>query len=275
MRDLTTRLVPLGDLEPHPENANVGDVPAVRESLRRYGQWRPVVAQVRDGAPLRVLIGHTMLRAAQAEGWDRIAVHEREVSDDEARRILAIDNRTRDLADTDERALVRLLSSLGDDLSGTAYALDDLDDLRALVEEQEAATLRNLRENAAADEAERPAPQVRTTPSQKSYLDAYDGKGTRHMALIYPVAPYVWLIDRLERIAGELGVESNAEVVLALVERHLDEQAPAMNLDDEPPAAADLDDPPTIAEPGEPDAAPNLDPAVPLAFVEPEHTVEP
>lgn len=228
MRELTTRLVPLGELSPHPENANLGDVHAVRESLARYGQWRPVVAQVRPEG-LRVLIGHTMLRAAQAEGWDRIAVHEREVDDDEARRILAIDNRTRDLADTDERALVRLLDSLGDDLSGTAYQPDDLDNLRALVEESEAATLRAMSEAAKSD---RPTPQVRTTPTQQDHLVNYDGKGTRHLALIYPVPVFVWLVDRLAKVGADLGVDSNAEAVLALVEQATGEQAPPMTVDE-------------------------------------------
>jgi hypothetical protein len=253
MRELTTRLVPLGELRPHPENANLGDVAAVRESLRLYGQWRPLVAQVRDGEPLRVLIGHTMLRAAQAEGWDRLSVHERACDDDEARRILAIDNRSRDLAKTDEAALVRLLGSLGDDLAGTGYTPDDLDNYRALVEEQETATLRAMREAAKADD--RPTSQVRTTPTQQDHLVNYDGKGTRHLALIYPVPVFVWLVDHLAKLAADLGVDSNAELVLRLVEQRVNAQAPPMTADDEPAPAAqpDTDTPPAgpaFVEPG-------------------------
>lgn len=230
MRDLDTRLVRLGDLRPHPENANLGDVEAVRESLDLYGQWRPVVARpMGDGEPMQVLIGHTMLRAAQALRWDRIAVHERPADDDEARRILAIDNHTRDLAQTDEAALVRLLSSL-DTLDGTSYRPDDLDNYRALVEEQETATLRAMREAADTD---RPTAQVRTTPSHTDLLGQYEGKGTRHLALIYPVPVFVWLVEQLDKIGAELGIDTNAERVLRLVEQRADSDAPPMT-DPEP-----------------------------------------
>ncbi len=232
MRELTTRLVPLGELEPHPDNPNSGDVAAVRELLRRYGQWRPVVAQVRPEGRLRVLIGHTMLRAAQAEGWQRIAVHERHDTDDDALRILAADNHARDLAHTDEAALVRLLDSLGDDLAGTTYAVDDLDNLRALVEEQNAATLRAVRE---AGDGDRPPPQVRTTAGHGDLLDRYTAQGTRHLALAYPVAVFVWLVDALDRVRTDLGVDSNVEAVLRLVERAVDDTAPPLDAPAGPP----------------------------------------
>lgn len=134
MTDLTTEPVDLDALTPHPENANLGRDEVVADSLDRYGQWRPLVAQRSTG---RVLIGHTMLRAARRLGWQQIAVHWRDVDDTEARRILAMDNRSRDLADTDERALIALLESLDGDLAGTGYADDDLDDLRRVLDEEE------------------------------------------------------------------------------------------------------------------------------------------
>lgn len=136
--ELSTELVDLDTLAPHPENANLGNDDAVADSLNRYGQWRPLVAQRSTG---RVLIGHTMLRAARSLGWQRIAVHYRDVDDDEARRILAVDNRTRDLADTDERALIALLESLDDDLTGTGYQPDDLAHLRDLIAAEDQAFL--------------------------------------------------------------------------------------------------------------------------------------
>jgi DNA modification methylase len=133
--DLTTEPVDLDALTPHPDNANLGRDEVVADSLDRYGQWRPLVAQRSTG---RVLIGHTMLRAARRLGWQQIAVHWRDVGDDEARRILAVDNRSRDLADTDERALLALLESL-DGLDGTGYAPDDLGQLHAVLEAEEQA----------------------------------------------------------------------------------------------------------------------------------------
>jgi hypothetical protein len=234
---LTVEQVDLGAVRLHPDNANDGNVEAVRDSLRRYGQWRPAVVQRSTG---HVLIGNTMVRAMQAEGWHTLAVHWRDVGDDEAHRILAVDNRTRDLATYDERALVRLLDAIGaDDLAGTGYDLDTYDDLRALVDEQDAAALRAMQHDADAGTPARPPSQVRTTPTHKDYLDAYDGKGTRHLALIYPVDVFVWLVERLERIADAEQVESNAEAVLRLVEIHTGDTAPPMPADD--PAGQTID----------------------------------
>lgn len=126
MRELPTELVRLGELRPHPDNPNDGDVDDVADSLQRFGQWRPAVAQRSTG---RVLIGNTMLRAAQKIGWDRLHVHWRDVDDDEARRILLRDNRSRDRASYDDKQLAELLAELeGSDagLDGTGYAPDDL-----------------------------------------------------------------------------------------------------------------------------------------------------
>jgi ParB-like chromosome segregation protein Spo0J len=125
---LATELVPIDRLTEHPENYNRGNDAAVAELLDRFGQWRPAVVQTATGY---VLIGNTMLRAARSLGWDHLNVHWRDVGDDDARRILAADNRASELSVTDEPALAALLSSLGDDLSGTLWTPPDLADLVA------------------------------------------------------------------------------------------------------------------------------------------------
>jgi DNA modification methylase len=139
---LDTELVPIGRLTEHPENYNQGDDEKMAELLSRFGQWRPAVVQQSTG---RVLIGNTMLRAARDRlGWNHLNVHWRDADDDEARRILVSDNHSRDLADTDERALLALLESFDGDLSGTAYADDDLADLRHLIAADDQAVLDSL-----------------------------------------------------------------------------------------------------------------------------------
>jgi DNA modification methylase len=99
---------------------------AVKASLRRHGQYRPVVAN-RDGT---VLAGNHVLRAACELGWDRLAVTFVDLSEEEALRVVLVDNRTSDLAGYDEELLAELLSGLGD-LSGTGFDGQALDELLA------------------------------------------------------------------------------------------------------------------------------------------------
>ena len=57
--------VPVADLTPHPRNARQGDVGAISESLRRFGQVLPIVVQDATGY---VVAGNHLLAAAKALG---------------------------------------------------------------------------------------------------------------------------------------------------------------------------------------------------------------
>ncbi len=122
---LTHLAVPISSLRPHPRNPRRGDLEAVKDSLSHHGQYRPVVANRRTG---EVLAGNHVYRAASELGFSEIAATFVDLSDDEALKIVLVDNRTSDLAGYDDALLVELLSELGD-LSGTGFdeaALDDL-----------------------------------------------------------------------------------------------------------------------------------------------------
>jgi DNA modification methylase len=152
--------VPIGQLTRHPRNYNRGNVEELRASLRDHGQWRPAVVQRSTG---HVLIGNTMHEAAELEGWQTLAVHWRDVDDETALRILARDNRTRDLAARDDAALLDLLETLDQTpqgLTGSGYADDDRDRMRALLAEEDEIRARVLAENGSGHR--RPEPE--TTP---------------------------------------------------------------------------------------------------------------
>jgi hypothetical protein len=119
-------VVPVSGLRGHPRNPRRGDLGAVKASLRRHGQYRPVVAN-RDGT---VLAGNHVLRAACELGWDRLAVTFVDLSEEEALRVVLVDNRSSDLAGYDDELLAELLSGLGD-LSGTGFDGQALDELLA------------------------------------------------------------------------------------------------------------------------------------------------
>lgn len=117
--------VPVADLVPFGKNPRKGCSAAIVESLETHGQYRPIV--VRKGTN-EVLAGNHTLAAAVELGWEQIAATFVECDDDEAARIVLVDNRTNDLAEYDDHALVELLQSLPD-FDGTGWNQDDLVEL--------------------------------------------------------------------------------------------------------------------------------------------------
>ena len=121
--------VPIEQLSVHPHNARQGDIGAISKSLEEHGQYRPIVVQK---STMRVLAGNHTLQAAVALGWKHVEAVTIDVDDDQALRILLVDNRTNDLADYDKTTLADVLEALARSefgLAGTGFAGDDLDDL--------------------------------------------------------------------------------------------------------------------------------------------------
>lgn len=109
--------VPIDNLQPDPENARRGDVPAIRRSLNAFGQRKPVVAKRTGtdakGRPTGIVIAgnHTFLAACDL-GWSEVAVV---FTDDDAmtaRAYALADNRTGELASWDQDRLGEHLREL-------------------------------------------------------------------------------------------------------------------------------------------------------------------
>ena len=132
---LGTKQVKVSDLGFFPGNAKRGNVGAIRESLREHGQYRPLVVR-KTPEGLVVLAGNHTLEALIANGGEKALCSVLSCDDATATKINLADNRTADLGTTDDDALLALLRTL-DDLSGTGYAPDDLEDLLALYEPAE------------------------------------------------------------------------------------------------------------------------------------------
>jgi hypothetical protein len=133
----TDCLVDPSELRLYPGNPRRGDLEAIKDSLRRHGQYRPIVANRGTG---EVLAGNHLLLAARELGFEQLAVAFVDVDHEQAKRIVAVDNRTSDLASYDPESLAALLSSLPD-LAGTGYGDADLsrllDELAAPAEAEE------------------------------------------------------------------------------------------------------------------------------------------
>ena len=127
--------VPLEQLVPYGRNPREGDIALIADSLRRHGQYRPIVANRGSltGRPGEVLAGNHTLAAARFLGWDRIAVTWVDVDAEQAQRIVLVDNRSADVAGYDDSLLAELLQELPD-LAGTGYTDTDLDALLAAAE---------------------------------------------------------------------------------------------------------------------------------------------
>jgi len=117
----TIEQVPIGSLQPHPRNPRRGDVGAIQASIGHHGFYGTVVAQ---RSSRRILAGNHRWLAAQAAGLTEVPVAWVDVDDEQAERILLVDNRSNDLASYDDGALLDLLRELqatDDGLAGTGF----------------------------------------------------------------------------------------------------------------------------------------------------------
>lgn len=126
---MTHRAVPVSELKPHPRNVRQGDIGLITESLRQHGQYRPIVVQT--GTNLILAGNHTYKAACQLK-WKTIEATFVDCDDDQALRILLMDNRANDVANYDDHALAEMLKEMIDTelkLDATGFDPSDLDDL--------------------------------------------------------------------------------------------------------------------------------------------------
>lgn len=125
-------LVAIDDLEPFPGNPRKGNVEKLRESLRRFGQVLPALADpsLGEGGALRIVARHHIILAATEEEWTHVAVVANDFgSEDEARAYLLADNRLAELGGYDEELLAEQVQAIRENFTGTGYSKEDADAL--------------------------------------------------------------------------------------------------------------------------------------------------
>jgi len=147
------------------KNPRVGDVEAIAASLRAHGQYAPIIVNVgtHTGRKNEVLKGNHTLKAFRTlaerhpddQRWQTIECRLLDVDDDQAARIVAVDNRTSELGSFDTDVLLDLLQELPD-LEGTGYDDDYLDGLLAETPVPEGETDRDDAPPPPADPVSRP-----------------------------------------------------------------------------------------------------------------------
>mgnify|MGYP000072444113 CR=1 FL=1 len=122
--------VPIGDLKTYPSNPNQGDIGAISESIKQFGQFRSIVVNKRT---MEILAGNHTYKAMESLGHKEIEVDFVDVDEMTAKKIVLADNRLSDISLYDDNALKDLLEEIAtdDDLAGTGFDNDDLDALIA------------------------------------------------------------------------------------------------------------------------------------------------
>lgn len=221
-----TALVSITAIHPHPDNARKGNLATLEKSLREHGQYAPVVVHEPTGYILKGNHTHRVMK--EKLGKSEILATFVNCSDEQARAILAVDNKSSDGAGYDETALLSLLSKLDDDglLAASGYNSTEMDDLLARLEESapdapddELPPLHDLGDPRSDDDI----PDARSLEGKGN---TYDQASTRMVVLNYSTGQFSWVIDKLAKLSQEWGVESNADMVLELIQEACNEKAP-------------------------------------------------
>jgi ParB-like chromosome segregation protein Spo0J len=206
--------VPIDQLIPHPDNPRRGDVDAIGESIDAHGFYGAVVAQRSTG---RILAGNHRWMALKARGAAEIPVLWVDVNDDQARKILLADNRSTDLATYDESALLALLEQVGADaeaLTGTAFSVDDLEDLAARLGEVPTSPPTTVQPQYAESDEETAARAERLGANAEQDEEA-SASGLREFVVVLDLDEHTEAVARLAELRRGLGTEvSSGDLVL-------------------------------------------------------------
>jgi ParB-like chromosome segregation protein Spo0J len=213
--DLSVEYVDIDTVAEHPDNPRRGNTQVIVESLRRTGQYRPLIVSAATGY---VVAGNHTLRAARLLNWDRIAVtwlHG--LSEEAEHRILAVDNRAADLGDYDTEALIALLDNLGE-LEGTGYSVDDLETLQALAGREVTFAAGDTDAHYSGTDAERAE-----RAEQIGNYQPLKAQGLAEVILVLTEAKKTQMIDWLQVLRAKWGDQmTNGELVYAAVARAVD-----------------------------------------------------
>ncbi len=177
----------------------------IQKSLTEFGQRKPIVVW-KD----TVIAGNGTLRAALALGWTDIEITRvpDDWSKDQITAYAVADNRTSDLASWDEEVLLDILADLDgyDLLAASGFTDEEIDDLRAFVEEAE-------------PDVTHPT-NVTDSLTISDLAERYANRATRQLVSDYPNHVFVWVVERLD---------SNSQAIVYLVEEYYREEAPEWN----------------------------------------------
>lgn len=190
------------------------NIETIQKSLTQFGQRKPIVVW-KD----TVIAGNGTLQAALALGWTDIEITRvpDDWTKDQVTAYAVADNRTSDLASWDEEVLLDILADLDghDLLAASGFTDQEIDDLRAIVEEAE-------------PDVTHPT-NVTDSLTISDLAERYANRATRQLVSDYPNHVFVWVVERLGKLRLEKDLESNSRAITYLVENYYGEAAPEWN----------------------------------------------
>ena len=116
-------LLPVGQLSPHPENPNEGDVEAIMESIDALGFYGAVMVHGPTG---HIIAGEHRWKAAKADGLAELPCLIYDVDEATARKMMTGDNAFARLGRWNVAKLSALLQGFGHDLRGSGFTESDV-----------------------------------------------------------------------------------------------------------------------------------------------------
>ncbi len=193
-------IIPIGDVQPHPDNPRKGDLKAIGASVEELGFYGAIVVQRSTSF---ILAGNHRWKALKAAGATEVPVLWIDVDDEKARRIMLADNRVSDLGGYDPAALAVFV----DELPPAFLAALQLGDAplpeprRVEHHEDEPGT----KEGSGAEQ------------SYEERLKNFKESGVRSLVLDFTVDEYREVSSVLPGLCRAHNVESNSDLFYALV----------------------------------------------------------
>lgn len=204
----------LADLARWPRNPKAHDIPQLKSSLRRFGFVLPLVE---DAKSEQLVAGHGRLEALlemQADeeppparvkvgedgGWlVPVVAGVSFASEREAEAYLLADNRLVEVGGWDAEKLTEILKDfqLQGDVEGIGWSMEDLDKLMATAQQEE---LRG------------------PTPDERAV--AFEAGVIKQIVLYFRSAEFDKVVERLQKVMDEFGVDNHTDALLKLLEEH-------------------------------------------------------
>lgn len=244
-------ILSLSSITPHPKNYRTHDeqqLAAIRESLRRFGQTRSIVVREEEDSTYLLLAGHGVYQAARTLGWQSLSadIFPSSLPDREAEAILVADNRLALAAHDNERALLSLLRAQREEdysLFTLGSSEEEFQHLLSSISQETQRLRESMRINQEIIEEEESEEQeenasflpkrehveerMNESPigtTREEFLQIYNTTQVRQVVLVMSADEYGWLLPHFSEMRKERHLETNTEVVFALVREELQRQ---------------------------------------------------
>lgn len=202
-------LIDIDSVEEHPENARIGDLEVIKESIVRFGQVKPIIVQQSSNF---VIAGNNVRKSMKELGRDKVYAIFQDVDDETAKAYLLADNRTSDRASYNQNKLYESLEGLLD-LEGTGF---DHDYVETLGDALGARTVDGPEAEVSKVQQEAPAPKAETSDRPK--VERVQEEPVRDIVMLMKVSEAQAFGQNVARLQKHYGKTTMKDTVVEAVE---------------------------------------------------------